>query len=524
MPSTRLALALLALPACVAVDPTTLELQPALELSCQHPDAWFEGIYPTPSAPSHLTAAPAATRTARPLPPPSSPRPAGMAPPGSATWPPAPTPASAHQTGFLYRCPDTGWRVTAGPTLAPPPALLPDPLTPDACYPDSACAAAFAAPIGLALRGPSALAGPTDHTARADAHLALNLPGAQVRHPLHARAPAPAPAPATTAHSASSPPLTLRRRRRPQPRPPPASSTSPSPGPQTLGLELLRPALADLDPVTGTLRFPASALGLRISSPSPPAARSTRPAPAPLRNPPPIHGRLADGALTLAAEFPLASLGGARLDLELQPTAHPPIADLTPQSPLRAGPLPQDPHAPSPLHRPRPDDDLASLIWVVDGIGTPAISAGRARRLALWVADRPRRALARSPPAASTSRDESSAPAAFHNQRSTALRQPQLELRHHAPHRLRPPRHLGDRPPAIAPPTRHQRLHPPRAADPSPSPAATSGESNSTTNISSGPPPPTLSAAPHRRLGRATTTAHRPRGQRGLIPQRCVPA
>ena len=29
----------------------------------------------------------------------------------------------------------------------------------------------------------SAVAGPTDHTARADAHLALNLPGAQVRHP-----------------------------------------------------------------------------------------------------------------------------------------------------------------------------------------------------------------------------------------------------------------------------------------------------------------------------------------------------
>jgi hypothetical protein len=399
MPSTRLALALLALPACVAVDPTTLELQPALELSCQHPDAWFEGIYPTPSAPSHLTAYPAATPY----------RPGPLAtrlpatrwdgPAGSATQAAcADACVGLAEPGFLYRCPDTGWQVTAEPTLAPPPATLPDPLSPDACYPDSACAAAFAAPIGLALRGPSALAGPTDHTARADAHLALNLPGAQVRHPLHARASYSAGACDTAPCSFYLATLTLDD----------AGARSRAhlglvdlavPAVlEALELELLRPALADLDPVTGTLEFPAGALELRIQL-AISAGGQIDPGPRQLllRNPLPIHGRLIDGALTLAAEFPLASLGGARLDLELQPTAHPPIADLTPQSPLRAGPLPQDPHAPSPLHTASdPDDDLASLIWVVDGIpGARDLPPGE-HDLALWVADR-RGALARSP-------------------------------------------------------------------------------------------------------------------------------
>ena len=394
-----LCLALALLPACAAVDPDALELHPTLELRCQHPDAWFEGIYPaTATEPTTLAAYPAAT--------PHRPAPLATRLPAT-TWD-GPT-GTATQTacadacvglataGFHYRCPDAGWQVSATPVLAPPPATLPELLNPDACYPDSACAAAYPAPIGLALRGPSTVAGPTAHLATADAHLELRLPGAHLRHPLRATAsysPGACEAAPCSLYLAT---LTLDDAG--------ASSRAhldlvdlavPAVM-EGLELELLRPALADLDPTTGALEFPAGALELRIQL-AISAGGQIDPGPRQLllRNPLPISGRLVDGALSLTAEFPLASLGSARLDLELAPTAHPPIADFTPPSHLAPGPLPHDPHAPSQLHAARdPDGDLTTLIWVLDGTpGARELPPGE-HELALWVADR-RGALARS--------------------------------------------------------------------------------------------------------------------------------
>lgn len=402
------ALLSLALPACVAVDPGTLELEPALELRCHHPDAWFEGIYAAPpsahAAPS--SAHPGAPVLAYPAATPHRPAPLATRLPATAwdgpTGPAAQTACAdacvgLAEPGFLYRCPDAGWQVAAEPTLAPPPATLPELLAPDACYPDSACAAAFAAPIGLALRGPASLAGPADHLARADAELLLQLPGAHVRHPVHATA-------SYSAGACEAAPCSLYL----------ASLTLSDDGARSrahlalvdlavpavleaLELELLRPALATLDPATGDLEFPAGALELRVQL-AISAGGQIDPGPRELllRNPLPIPGRLVDGALRLTTEFPLASLGSARLELEFQPTAHPPVAELTLPARLAAGPLPSDPHAPSRLHAAHdPDGDLAALIWVVDGLpGARQLPPGE-HELALWVADR-RGALARS--------------------------------------------------------------------------------------------------------------------------------
>lgn len=393
-----LALAATALPGCAAVDPTTLALEPTIELRCEHPEAWFEGVYAAPTG--TVTAYPAATPY-RPGPLATRlPATAWTAPTGSATQTAcADACVGLAESGFLYRCPDTGWQVTAASTLAPPPAALPDHLAADACYPDSACAAAFAAPIGLALRGP---AGPTslppaDHTASADAHLTLELPGAQLRHPVTARA-------SYSAGTCEAAPCSLYL----------ASLDLGDAGARSrahlalvdlavpavlegLEVELLRPALADLDPATGAVEFPTGALELRIQL-AISAGGQIDPGPRELllRNPIPVRGHLADGALDLAVELPLASLGSARLALEFQPTAHPPIAQLTPPTVLFAGPLPHDPAAPSQLHLARdPDGDLATLVWVVDGVpGARTLPPGE-HDLALWAADR-RGALARS--------------------------------------------------------------------------------------------------------------------------------
>ncbi len=387
-------LALLLLSACAAIDPSTLELQPALELRCQHPDAWFEGIYPGPAA------YPAAT--------PHRPGPLATRLPAS-SWdgPLGPSTQTAcadacvglAEPGFLYRCPDAGWQVHAEPVLAPPPATLPDRLSPDACYPDSACTAAFAAPIGLALRDPSRLAGETDHRATlADTSLDLDLAGTRIHHPLRGQA-------RFSAGTCETGPCLLYL----------ASLDLDDAGARSrahlglvdlavpavleaLEIELLRPALADLDPTTGALEFPAGALELRVQL-AISAGGQIDPGPRQLllRNPIPVHGRLVDGGLRLTTEFPLASLGSARLDLEFQTTAHPPVAAFSPPPELAAGPLPHDPDAPSPLHAAHdPDGDLAALIWVVDGVpGALQLPPGE-HELALWVADR-RGALARSP-------------------------------------------------------------------------------------------------------------------------------
>lgn len=399
-----LALAATALPGCAVVDPTNLELEPTIELRCEHPEAWFEGVYAAPTG--TVTAYPAATPY-RPGPLATRlPATAWNGPAGQATQTAcADACVGLAESGFLYRCPDAGWQVTAESTLAPPPASLPEHLAPDACYPDSACAAAFAAPIGLALRGPAGLPAPAtptslppaDHTASADAHLSLELPGAQVRHPVTARA-------SYSAGACETAPCSLYL----------ASLDLDDAGARSrahlalvdlavpavlegLEVELLRPALADLDPTTGAVEFPTGALELRIQL-AISAGGQIDPGPRELllRNPIPVRGHLVDGALDLAVEFPLASLGSARLALEFQPTAHPPIAQLTPPTVLFAGPLPQDPTAPSQLHLARdPDGDLATLVWVVDGIpGARALPPGE-HDLALWVADR-RGALARS--------------------------------------------------------------------------------------------------------------------------------
>lgn len=408
----RLLLALL-LSACGLVDPDAAPaLVPTLALRCEHPDLWFEGVYPGPgglhSRPASHPHRPAALAT-------QLPRAAWDGPGGDAAQSAcADVCVGTAQPGFFHHCPDTGWRIAAEPGLAPPPPEFPPELAalvdPEACFPDSLCADAFAAPPGARLRAPAGPIAPghgqADHLgALAEpAALEIELAGARIAHPLHGRAEYSA----GTCEADRCPfflaSLTLSDRgARSQTtlelgHPVPASL-------QGLQIDLMRPALGVYTPATGALELPVGALDLRIRLDlrADTALQSIDPGPRELRlrNPVPLRGRFDAGSLRLELDLALPGPGSARLDLEFAPLAHPPVAAFDPPARLRAGPggllLPQDPAERSALHAAHdPDGDLASLRWVVDGIpGARRLLPGE-HEVALWVADR-RGALGRSP-------------------------------------------------------------------------------------------------------------------------------
>ncbi len=408
MPTARSLRALILAPsfsllACALVDPDVAPaLAPTLVLACEHPDMWFEGPYPGPDG---LLAYPAQrphrpetlhTELAR------------------SAWHGPHDPAAQTScadacvgtavTGFYHRCPDDGWHIEAELTLAPARPVLDERLEPDACFPDSACAAAFAAPLGAHLRAPAGPIplgrGQADHLGHADASLDIDLSGARVSHPLHGLAEYSAgqcdddrclfylanlQLDDRGAHSRAS--LAL---------PTPISA-----GLDRLKIDLMQPALAEYTPSTGALTFPAGALDLRIRLALHAGAlaesgdRELR-----LRNPFPLHGRFTAGTLELTSELPLP-LGTARLALKFRPRAHPPTAGFDPPTHILGGPdgltLPRDPTVPSVLHHADdPDGDLRPLHWVVDGIpGATHIPPGE-HDVELWVSDT-RGALDRSP-------------------------------------------------------------------------------------------------------------------------------
>lgn len=396
----------------VACDPPHVPaLTPTLALRCEHPDAWFEGIYPctagTCAYPADRPLHPGALRTELPVA-------EWDGPSGAAQLACADACVGSAEPDFFYQCPETGWHITTEPTRAPPrhdvTAHLADLLDPTACFPDSLCTATFAAPIGTSLRRPS---GPTsqDPGARSDLSSPEHL-GALARSaalPLQGSgAPLPVPLRGRAGYSAGACdaprcPFYLADLQ---------LDGGGAHGRTTLGplavelaglrVELMQPALGVHTPASGALEFPVGTLDLRIRAlPSagdrlPSGALDLR-----LRNPVPVRGHFAAGALRLTAELPDTALGSARLDLEFTPFAHPPVAAFDPPPTLHAGPaglaLPRDPHAASDLHAARdPDGDLAALHWVVDGVpGARTLPPGE-HDVTLWVADR-RGALARSP-------------------------------------------------------------------------------------------------------------------------------
>lgn len=404
MPVPLRALAPLLLSACAVLDPdAAAPLAPTLVLSCRHPDMWFEGVYPGPEGsrayPADAPYRPGTLQTelAR-----ADWHGAGGANAQTAC---ADVCVGLAESSFYYRCPDTGWAIDAELTLAPARVALAG-LDPDACFPGSACAAAFAAPIGVHLRSPAGVIpagrGQADHLGvLVGAALELQLPGATVAHPLHgsaeysAGACEAAPCPFYLAdlqlddHGARSrADLDLGRHV--------AASL------HGLQVELMQPALGAWTPATGELEFPVGALDLRIRL----AVAAGRAVPAGehelrLRNPIAVRGRFTAGALELAVEVPLAAAGSARMALEFRPRASPPIADFDPPTRQTAGrdglALPQDPALASPLHGAHdPDDDLRAIHWVVDGVpGAKSVPPGE-HEVELWAVDA-RGALARSP-------------------------------------------------------------------------------------------------------------------------------
>jgi hypothetical protein len=406
MPAPLRVLLALLVTACGLVDPNAApELVPTLSLRCEHPDLWFEGIYPGPGGLHSFPAAkphrPAALATQLPTA-------AWDGPDGDAAQSAcADVCVGAAQPGFFHHCPDAGWRITAEPGLAPPAPEFPPELAalvdPEACFPDSLCADAFAAPPGARLRAPAGTIAPgqtqADHLGvLADpAALDLELAGAAVTHPLHGRAEYSAgtcEADRCPFYLAS---LTLTDRGA-------RSHAALDLGPATLQdlqLDLQRPALGIYTPATGAIELPVGALDLRIRLDLRAGAIDPGPRELRLRNPVPLHGRFDAGALHLELDLPLPGPGNARLDLEFTPLAHPPVPAFDPPARISAGPrgllLPQDPGERSSLHAAHdPDGDLASLHWVVDGIpGARHLPPGE-HEVALWVADR-RGALGRSP-------------------------------------------------------------------------------------------------------------------------------
>lgn len=404
----RLLLALL-LSACGLVDGKTAPgLVPTLTLRCVHPALWFEGVYPGPgglhSHPARSPYRPAALATQ--LPAASWDGPEGEAAQAAC----ADVCVGAAQPGFFHNCPDTGWRITSEPGLAPPPPdfapALAALIDPEACFPDSLCADAFAAPPGAHLRAPPGAVGPgegqADHVGALTrpASLDIELAGARIAHPLQARAEYSA----GTCEAERCPfylaSLSLHdrgaRSRATLGLEHPILATL-----QDLQIELLRPALGVYSPATGALELPVGALDLRIrvdlrADPLTAGPRELR-----LRNPVPLRGHFAGGALELELDLALPGPGRARLALEFTPVAHPPVAAFDPPARLVAGPrgllLPHDPAERSVLHSAHdPDGDLASLHWVVDGTpGVRHLLPGE-HEVALWVADR-RGALDRSP-------------------------------------------------------------------------------------------------------------------------------
>ena len=394
-------------PACGLVDHDAApELAPTLVLACEHPDMWFEGIYPGPDG---VAAHPAA----RPY------RPAALhtqlaraewdGPHGTAAQTAcADVCVGTAGPGFYYQCPDTGWKIDAELTLAPAPAVLDDRLDPDACYPDSACAAAFAAPVGAHLRTPAAPIptgrGQADHTGVSTTSLELQLAGAHVSHPLHGLAEYSAGQCEDDRCLFYLANLKLEDRgaRSRAQLAAPVSPVSLMASLHGLHIELMQPALADYTPSTGALHFPAGSLDLRIrlavaaGDLIEPGERELR-----MRNPIALRGRFVAGTFELEAELPLAALGQARLALDFRPRAHPPIAGFDPPARLHGGTdgllLPHDPAIPSPLHTAHdPDGDLRAMHWVVDGVpGVGHVPPGE-HDVQLWVVDE-RGALGRSP-------------------------------------------------------------------------------------------------------------------------------
>lgn len=398
----RLLLALL-LSACGLVDANEAPaLVPTLALRCAHPALWFEGIYPGPgglhSHPAAHPYRPAALATQLPAA-------AWDGPEGEAAQSAcADVCVGAAQPGFFHHCPDAGWRIVAEPGLAPPPPEFAPALAalvdPEACFPDSLCADAFAAPVGARLRAPAGVLTPgegqADHRGALlrPALLDVQLAGAHVAHPLHARAEYSAGACEADRCPFYLASLALDDH---------GARSRAAPGSlQNLQIDLLRPALGVYTPATGALELPIGALDLRIRVDLDAGdLLAAGPRELRLRNPAPLHGRFEAGALELELELALPGPGLARLALEFAPLAHPPVAAFDPPARLTAGPrgllLPRDPAERSVLHAAHdPDGDLASLHWVVDGTpGVPQLLPGE-HEVALWVADR-RGALARSP-------------------------------------------------------------------------------------------------------------------------------
>jgi len=394
-------------PACGLVDlDAAPDLAPTLVLACEHPGMWFEGIYPGPDGVATHPAAqpyrPAALHTQLARAEWDGPR--GTAAQAAC----ADVCVATAGPGFYYQCPDAGWKVDAELTLAPAPALLDDRLDPDACYPDSACSAAFAAPVGAHLRAPAAPIptgrGQADHTGVSATSLELQLAGTLVSHPLHGLAEYSA---GECEHDRCLFYLAnlqledrgARSRAQLELGTPVTSVTASLHG---LRIELMQPALADYNPSTGALHFPAGSLDLRIrlavaaGGLIEPGERELR-----LRNPIALRGRFVAGTFELEAEFPLAALGQARLALDFRPRAHPPTAGFDPPARLHGGThgllLPHDPAVPSPLHTAHDlDGDLRALHWVVDGVpGVGHVPPGE-HDVQLWVVDG-RGALGRSP-------------------------------------------------------------------------------------------------------------------------------
>jgi len=414
MPTSPRALVLVTLlplsPACGLVDPDAApELAPTLILACEHPNMWFEGLH---TGPDGVTAYPAA----QPY------RPAALhtqlaraewdGPRGTAAQTAcADVCVGTAGPGFYYQCPDAGWKIDAELTLAPAPALLDDHLDPDACYPDSACAAAFAAPVGAHLRAPAAPIpvgrGQADHIGVSDNSLELQLAGARASHPLHGLAEYSAGECGDDRCLFYLANLQLEDRgARSQAQLGLATSVtslnSVAASLHGLRIELMQPALADYTPSTGALHFPAGSLDLRIrlavaaGGLIDPGERELR-----IRNPVALSGRFFAGTFELEAELPLAALGLARLALDFRPRANPPIAGFDPPARLHGGTdgllLPHDPAVPSPLHAAHdPDGDLRALHWVVDGVpGVGHVPPGE-HDVQLFVVDE-RGALGRSP-------------------------------------------------------------------------------------------------------------------------------
>lgn len=386
----------------VACDPVAPDgapaLRPTLNLRCEHVDAWFEGIYPcstgTCAFPAGRPHRPAALFTA--LPAADWDGPAGVA----AQTACADVCVGTAESGFYYSCPDAGWRVDATPTLAPAAADLPpavaDLLDPDLCFPDSLCVATFAAPVGASLRGDTRPDARPEHLGvlAHTAALTLTTAGVVVPHPLRGRAGYSAGTCDAARCSFFLADLQLDLRDA-------VAGADGRIGLHDLRIDLMQPALGVHTPATGALEFPPGALDLRVRLTADAGALASGPRELRLRNPVPVRGRFLAGALQLAADVPLGRPGHARLDLEFAATAHPPVAEFDPPARLHAGPgglvLPRDPAAASDLHGAYdPDDDLAALHWVVDGVpGARKIGPGE-HEVALWVADR-RGALARSP-------------------------------------------------------------------------------------------------------------------------------